>query len=306
MTNRAAQELAALTQASQSTIDQAEHQAAKDREAGMAMGRPRAYDRDGDGKASLAVPEGVATAVAAGFILGPVGGLAMGLAQAWLGKQERQNILDQWAEDNDTWDTVEGVLNDRLETLVQGATNSNDLEQLGALRAQQDAALKLVRSANPNMQKRGAEMLADIDTQANAYTERQEVQRIEQEAIDAEIARELSEEQRTLFRDELTRFEDTSENYLATIEKANEIRAQLRTGNPATLAAAIVGVVKLQDPTSAAMEGEVSAWRSVGNLADKFMGFVDQLDEGKPLTTRQAEDLGQLLQGPGYARPCVV
>lgn len=300
--NKAAQELAALTQATQGTADQAQRMAAQDREAGTAMGKPQAYDRDGDGEASYAVPEGIATAVAAGFILGPVGGAVMGLAQAWLGKQERQNILDQWAEDNDTWDNVQGVLNERLDNLSSTATNSNDLEQLGAFRAQQDAALKLVRSANPNMQQRGIDMLSNIDTEVNDYTERQETQRIEQEAIDAQIARELTAEQRTLFRDELNRFDDQSENYLATIEKANEIRAQLRSGNPATLAAAIVGVVKLQDPTSAAMEGEVGAWRSVGNLTDKFMGYVNQLDEGRPLTTGQAEDLNTLVDNIVTAR----
>ena len=297
--NKAAQDLANLTQASQAHADMASHLAARDREAGTAAGnlRPRArpYDSDGDGKANLAIPEGIATAVAAGFILGPVGGAVMGLAQAWLGKQERQNILDQWAQENDTWDQVDSILTGRIEDLEKNATNPNDLEQLQQYRVQQSAALKMARSGSPDMQRKGMEALAAIDTAINGYTVRQEEQRIAQEQIDAEVARELTAEQRATYQEELNRFEDQSANYIATLDKANEIRANLETGNPATLSAAIVGVVKLLDPTSAAMEGEVGAWRGIGNLRDRLSGFVEQLAEGKPLNSKQAEDLQTLV-----------
>lgn len=300
MSNRAAQELAELTQATQAPLEEAANMAARDKAAGTSAGDPRKYDRDNDGEASYALPEGLATAVVGTFLGGPAAGLALGIAQAWLGKQERQGILDQWARDNDTWDQVEGVLNERLDTLKP--TNENDVEQINNYRAQQSAALKLVRSGNPNMQQRGGAMLDAINTEINSFTERQETQRLEQEAIDEQIARELNAEQRELYVSELNRFEDKSENYLTSIEKANEIRAQLKSGNPASLSAAIVGLVKLQDPTSAAMEGEVSAWRGIGNLTDKLMGYVNQLDEGRPLTVDQARDFNSVVDNIVGAR----
>ena len=49
------------------------------------------------GEASFALPEALATAVGVGWLLGPVGGLAMGIAQGILGKKEKQNALDAFA-----------------------------------------------------------------------------------------------------------------------------------------------------------------------------------------------------------------
>lgn len=263
--NRAAEELANLTQATQAGVDQAQRLAARDREEGQQMGRP--FDRDGDGKAEAAIPEGIATGIAAGFILGPIGGLVMGIAQAWMGKRERQNVLDQWAAENDTWDTVEGVLNERIADLADNATNANDIEQLHALQAQQDAALKLVRSGSETMQQRGAEMLADIDSQVNSYTERQETQRIEQEAIDAQLARELDDQQYTRYQALQDDFEAESLQYEQTQSAVNIAMEALERGTPADLHAALILVNKALDPTSVVREEEA---RAIGNLGNWF------------------------------------
>lgn len=294
MGNKAAEELANLAQATQQADDQAAHMAAQDREAG-ANGARRLYDPDGDGKASLALPEGLATAVAAGFILGPAGGLAMGLAQAWLGKQERQNILDQWAAENDTWDNVEGVLNGRLDSLVETATNKNDLEQLQAFRAQQDAGLKLVRSANPNMQQRGAAMLADIDSQVNAYTERQETQRIEQEAIDAELKRVLGEqefERYSTARDEYNLDLDT---YEARMDNTNRLFTALSGTDPASQQAAAVLFRKTLDETSAVLPGEEASSGGTQSWLDSLARYVQTIADGGTLSPTQRADMGGIM-----------
>ena len=87
MTNRAAQELESLIQAS----GQAD-QAARNVEAIQNTRNPL----DGiptDGEASFGFAEGLATSIVGGFILGPVGGILLGVAQGILGKEAEQNAL---------------------------------------------------------------------------------------------------------------------------------------------------------------------------------------------------------------------
>ena len=291
--NQAAEDLANLTQAAQSGVDQAERLAARDREAGQQAGIPR----NKDGEARAAVPEGIATGIAAGFILGPVGGLVMGIAQAWMGKRERQNVLDQWAADNDTWNAVEGVLNERIADLADNATNDNDIEQLHALQAQQDAALKLVRAGSATMQQRGVEMLADIDSQVNAYTERQETQRIEQEAIDAQLARELDDRQYMRYQSLQDDFQAESQSYEDTQSAVNIAMEALERGTPADLHAALILVNKALDPTSVVREEEA---RAIGNLGNWFQQMTTTLNatlgSGQQASVEQRQNLMGVLQ----------
>ena len=57
------------------------------------------FDVTAGGEAEFALPEAMATAVGAGWLLGPVGGLLMGVAQGVLGKKEKQAALDNYAQD---------------------------------------------------------------------------------------------------------------------------------------------------------------------------------------------------------------
>lgn len=288
--NKAAEELAALTQSVQGADTNARQMAATDRERGTHAGM-RALDPDGDGEASFALPEALATAVGAGWLLGPAGGLALGIAQGILGKREKQNALDLFAAEQDAISDIQQTLGGQFDVLEANTTNANDIEQLAALRTQQDAAFQMMKSGSPSIQQKGMEMLATVQDQVNGYTDQQETQRIEQEAIDAQIARELDKDQRDLFVSELDKHETKSDSFIQSVEKSGEVRRHLENGTPASLSAALVGIVKLQDPTSAAMEGEVNAWRGIGNLSDKLMGYVNQLDEGQPLTSGQAKDM---------------
>jgi hypothetical protein len=81
--------------------------------------------RGGD-EADFALPEAVATAVGVGWLLGPVGGLLMGVAQGILTKKERQNYLDNYAADMGVLSETNDIFNNELDRLAMSVTNPND------------------------------------------------------------------------------------------------------------------------------------------------------------------------------------
>ena len=146
--------------------------------------------RSGD-KAKFDTPNAMATAVGVGWMLGPAGGLLMGLAQGILGKQEQQRAIDAYAQDTNVANATNNIFNDELDRLAMSVTNPGDLEQLSTMQTQKDAALQMMQSASPELQQKGTELLADFSTQLNDYTVRQEEQSIAASALDTQLRRDL-------------------------------------------------------------------------------------------------------------------
>ena len=292
--NRAAEELAALTQATQGATARAEANAKAATEAGTEAGRRR-FDRDGDGEAEFAFPEALATGIAAGWILGPVGGIALGIAQGILTRDERQGYLDQFAAESDAIGDVRDVLNGQFDTLEQGATNPNDLEQLGALRQQQDAAFKLMLSGSPQLQQDGMAMLMEVQREVNAYTNLQETQRAEREALDAQLQRDLDQEhynRYTKLEDDFTR---ESQSYEDITGATNIAMEALADGTPASLWAASVLVNKALDPTSVVRQEEAAAVGALGSLWDRAGVILERAKNGQSILPDQRRELQALL-----------
>lgn len=295
MSNRAAEELAALTQATQGATARAEASAKAASEAGTQAGAPRRYDRDGDGKASFAFPEALATAVGAGWLLGPIGGIALGIAQGILGQRERQGLLDEFAAEQDAIGGVQEVLAGQFDTLEANATNPNDLEQLGALRQQQDAAFKLMLSGSPVLQQQGMEMLTAVQSEVNQYTDLQETQRIEREALDAQLKRDLDQEhynRYTKLEDDFTR---ESQSYEDITGATNIALEALADGTPASLWAASVLVNKALDPTSVVRQEEAQAVGALGSLWDRAGVILERAKNGQSILPEQRRELQALL-----------
>lgn len=291
--NTAAQELAALTASTREAEERAANLAAQDRERGLSGADRRTSEPE---EASFALPEALATAVGAGWILGPAGGIALGIAQGIIGKREKQSLLDQFAAEQDAVQNVKDTLDGQFDELLADAQNPDDVDQLNAYRAQQDAAFKMLMSGSPAMQEKGAEMLAAVQAEVNGYTERQETQRLEQEAIDAQLKRELDQEQYTRFTALQDDFQTESQPYEDVQGAVNVAYEALERGTPADLHAALVLVNQALDPNSVARESEVQAFARMGNLFEKTGAIIQQhLGSGQQATPEMRRDLIQLL-----------
>ncbi len=291
--NKAAQDLANLTQATQPTLENAERRAAQAREAGMQGARP--IQRSGDAQAQFALPEAIATGVVGSVLLGPLGGLVIGAAQGFLGKQERQSILDDLARENAALTESKAVFDDTFDTLAENATNPNDLEQLGALRGQYEAAYRLAFSGSPRLQATGMDQLNEVYSQLNEYTDLQESQRIAAETADAQARRDMEREVYNRYNELLGEFDQDSGEFEASIAKGNEVLALIEDGTPASLTAATIGLAKLLDPTGVVRPGEAEQWATIGSLGERVETFIEQLRTGEPLNPDQAREMAGLI-----------
>jgi len=295
--NKAAQDLANLTRSTEGFQRQAAQEAAVAAQAGQ-QGANVASGGGGE-EASLALPEGIATAVVGSFLFGPAGGLLLGAAQSWLGKQERQNVLDQQASRNEAIGGAEDILRGQFESLYDGPNvTSEDTQLLDNLRTQQEAAfrqcaLRMLRSGDPVMMQAGMSAMQSVQSSVADFSRNQETQRIDMEVREAEDERILGVQNYSRYKDLLDDFDSRSGDYVGSLEKGREIISLLESGNPFELNAALTDMAKLMDPTSAAMEGEVNAWRNIGNLVDRFQKYAGALSDGKQLNEDQARDLEQ-------------
>lgn len=288
--NKAAQDLANLNQASQGVRDQASREAAAATERGSTAGMQVV-----DGEAEFALPEALATGVAAGWLLGPIGGIALGITQGILGKNAKQNALDQFAEEQDVISGVSDTIGDELTRMEQTARNADDLDQVSTMRTQKDAAIQFMTSASPRLQEQGAKMLDALSAEMTDYSDRQETQRIADEELDAQLRRELDDQQYDRFNSIKVRFDRDSGEYEATVGAVNTAMAALNEGTPAQLHAASVLVNKALDPTGVVRPEEAEAFGKLAGLRDRLAVQIEKLANGKTLLPQQARELQGLL-----------
>lgn len=290
MPNKAQQELQSLLDSTADTIT-----------AGDALTRLRqSRSRPGvqipsDDEAKFAAPEALATAVGASFVLGPVGGVLLGVAQGILGKREQQNALDAWADEQGVLNQADGIFNDELERLATTTTNPNDLEQLSAMQTQKDAALRMMMSSSPDLREQGAAALAEFQTNLNAYTVRQEEQRIAKESDDARIRRELDNEQFTRYESLQDDFTNESQNFTDVMQATDIALQALSSGTPADLWAASILVNKSLDPTGIVRQEEAEAVGKMGSLWEKANVILEKARSGETILPEQRRELSGLL-----------
>lgn len=291
MGNRAARNLADLTRASERASDLAATQAKVATERGQSAGSMAS----GTDKAEFALPEALATAVVGSFILGPPGGLLLGAAQGWLGKREKQNILDKQAARNEAVSGAEAVLTSQFDTLLEGSTNDNDTEQLETLRTQQNAAFKMLRSGDPELQAGGMELMQSVQAEANGYAQRQETQRIEADVLKEEQIRVMEKQGYDRFTQLEGDFATESQGFEDIMQATNLAFEALERGNPADLWAASILVNKALDPTSVVRQEEADAIGAIGSLWDKAGTILERAKNGQSILPEQRRELSALV-----------
>lgn len=291
--NRAAQDLAALTDATRGSIDrEAQQRAAEDTRRGTAAAS-QPVERDEE--ASFSLPEALATGVAAGWILGPVGGIALGVAQGILGKNAKQNALDQFAAEQDVISGVSDTIGSELDSMEASASNDDDLDQVSNMKTAKAAAIELMTSASPRLQEQGAQMLAKLQGDMTAYAERQETQRIAENQMDAQLRRELDQEQYDRFNGLKVRFDNESAQYEEVLGATNVAIEALNEGTPAQLWAAGILVNKALDPTGVVRTEEAEAVGKLGSLWTKAAVILEKAKDGTTILPQERRDLQGLL-----------
>lgn len=248
--------------------------------------------------AKFATPEALATAVGASFILGPVGGLLMGLAQGILGKQERQNAIDQFNRENAAYGEMNAVINDEFDRLSAGVTNDEDLAQLSTLQSNKDAAMKLLESGSPELVEQGMAMFQEVQTGMHEWAKTQETQRIEGEVRDAQIARDLDTQQQGNFKGLLDDYDSQSANYKQTVLASNQAMELIERGNPVDIVAALIAVNKTLDPSSVVRPEEAKALVAGGDLLEQAQRKLEEYaGSGLPLGVEDRKELMTMVQG---------
>lgn len=244
--------------------------------------------RPATGEASFSTPEAVATAIGSSLFLGPAGVL-LGVAQGFLGKQAQQNELDAVADRNAALEMTDSVYEDTLSMLEASTTNDNDIEQLNVLRAQKDAAQKMLLSADPQMQQRGAAGMQSFEQRVNDYTVRQESDRITFEAQEQLLGRQTMSD----FRSDLSTYDSQTENFAAIERSTQSIIESMNQGDAVSVMSALSQMPVLINPAAGAMtDGEFNLWQNVGGMVDGFIGKIEkELAGGGGLTDTTRREL---------------
>ncbi len=249
----------------------------------------------GGNEADFALPEAMATAIGVGWLLGPAGGLLMGVAQGILGKREQQNAIDNYSHDMGVLSETNDIFNDELDRLAMTITNPNDLEQLSAMQTQKDAALRMMSSASPELQQQGSDMLSEFSTRLNDYSLTQETQRIEAEAYDAELQRNLSQEQYSRYNTSIGNFRSESAGYEGVMQATDIALDALANGTPADLWAAGILVNKSLDPTGVVRQEEAEAVGALGSMWEKANVLMEKARSGQTMLPEQRKELSAML-----------
>ena len=253
------------------------------------------FNPNPDQEAEFGWSEGAATAVAAGWILGPIGGLLVGLAQGLYTKKQEQAALDTYINNGETLDATADIFHSELDRLALTATNDNDVQQLSAMQTEFDTAMQLMSSASPELQQKGSQMLASAHEKLNGYSVRQEDQAIARQAYDDQLKRDLDEQQYSRFNEMHDEFRAESQGFEDVMLATDQAINALQNGTPSDLWAAGILINKALDPTGVVRQEEAEAVGAIGSIWDKANTLMEKARSGQTMLPEQRRELMGLL-----------
>lgn len=284
MSNRALQELEGLLKLqgdAGGSMAQAQNVVEEQQDFERRAIRVSASDADAP-EASFAWPEALVTAIGAGWLLGPAGGLLTGLAQGILGKEAEQNALDEYWADNDVLGITGAVYERKFNELEQTA-DPRDLDQLGALRTQYETGLRMM-TGSPELRPLGQKMFAGAVGGLNELLVKSEAQAIDEAAT-------MDARTRSAFNDLKQNFRVDSALFLPQVQLADMVIELVNEGTGASLTAAIASMPTLINPEAGATsDAEVAIWAGVDGVIGELLGKVKQeLGQGKLLDSTRKD-----------------
>ncbi len=289
MTNKAQEELQALLDM-QDDAQQSQANLAK-----IESSRHDFVAQSSGGSAKFDMAQALPFIVGASWIMGPVGGLLVGLAQGILGKRARQNALDAYNDEMGTLEATQDIFHDEISRQALLASSPEDIAQLSAIQTQMDAAVEMMSSASPELQQQGGDLLSDASVRLNEYTVRQETQQIAADAYDAQLQRDLDKEDLANYKTAIAAFKAESTRYEDMMQATDIALDALANGTPADLWAAGILVNKALDPTGIVRKSESDAIGEIGSYWEQANVFMERARSGQTLLPNQRKELSALI-----------
>lgn len=235
----------------------------------FAAGRT-AFDRppmDEDGKADFLHPDMLKTAVGAGWLLGPVGGVLMGVAQGILGQRERQNAIDEYARETGVLKETGEIFNDQIDRLAVDA-DPETLDRLDAIRTMYQMGQEY--SSTLGLEEDGMAHMAEAAGQLQQLTIDQQKQTIQDRQLMDANTRSVLNDLKGDFRTDSAGFEERHTRAMNIIEA-------VRRGDGAAVTSALASMpLLINDQAGATSDAEVKIWQGVRGQIDKITGLVDK------------------------------
>ena len=227
-----------------------------------------------------------AAGLAAGWLFGPVGGVAGFLLSKFASGRRRQNILDQYAVD----ESVTGRINDSLSASLSDARNFADTDideaQLRLLDSNRERLMALSNHYDPQIRRQALDGLITLADSIGA-----ELGDIEDTAIarrDSERANEQQIWQR--FNEVSDDLQRESGEFIGQRDALGRIIASVANPSPAGDVSLVYNYLKLLDPTSTVMPGEQATIRNSGGIDERLRAFYNGLLDGTVMTDDQRND----------------
>lgn len=268
--NKAAEELQSLVDATQEMTglqDSAAVLRNLEKERGQHV-----RDKDGN-NASFDMPNALATGIGAGFILGPIGGAVLGIAQGFLGKKAEQNLLDEAAKQSNVMrDAIDAA---RMQITGQYSQELSDRDkailddQMNRLATAED----MLFSGSVDMRENGAIMFDGVTKDHTTWLDTQEKQKIAENALIRETDRQTVAD----FRSDLATYDAQTENFASIEQRTRSIIENMNQGDPVSVLSALSQMpLAINDAAGAMTDGEFALWQEVGGWADGWIGKIEK------------------------------
>ena len=243
-------------------------------------------------QAKFALPEALATAVGAGWVLGPVGGILMGVAQGILIKNEKQQALNAYLADTDALNNTKSIIDNEFDQADLEALTDADRQQISGFRTMSDMGMAMSKSPYPDTAQRGAAMITESANLLDQFRATNESQMIAAKAADDQLRRDLDNETYTRHRGLLGDFGGRIGDFDQSIATADNIIEAVNKGDGASLTAALATLPLLVNPSAGATtEGEVEIWQKISGTVDGLLGRVQKELGGGGMTDSTRKQL---------------
>ncbi|MEX2125464.1 MAG: hypothetical protein WD795_16340 [Woeseia sp.] len=257
--------------------------------AGVAGAVAAAADTSELPKAKFGLPEGLATAIGAGFILGPIGGLILGGAQGILSKRDKQSALDAMAAEQESQAMMDMQFNLEIDEQITNAL-PKDVEQLKTIQSAYNMSSKMMQSQFEDTRASGIKLREQALTERMAFAQRNEAELIAGQQREENAEREMGTqawERLNTVSDDLHR---ESAPFLEQRSAYGRVMASAAEPSAAGDLALIFNYMKILDPGSVVRESEFATAANTGAVDERTRGIYNKLLTGERLTDVQRGD----------------
>lgn len=256
--------------------------------------KPGETGKEGIGAAG--VGEALGTAIATGFILGPVGGLLLGASQGILARGMARSELEAAAAEQELREEADAQINTLFEEQMRVAAMSpDDLQQLKTLQAQYGMASRMMSSPYAETADAGAALMQDVLAEHRAFSVRNEEQRIAQQVAEEKAIRDMGEQAWSRFNTVADDLHRESVGYTEQLTGFRSFLAASQNETGASDVAALTAAFKIFDPGSIVREGEMATIQNAGSVPEVLRNWYNEALTGKKLTAQQRAELKQVV-----------